>query len=122
MTAGVCHFTINDPFSGVSDDGSKSVIGPCVGYKAPIKQAQGGVLSMLFECNDGYDVKACDKFQGEIYAPGGTIMDADPPIPDSDKIQDYRFKSVNGIGRMIVYNQIRDATGPGALRYTHLFA
>jgi len=40
-------------------------------------------------------------------------MDADPPIPGSDKIHDFRFKSVNGVGRMIVYNQIQDATGPG---------
>jgi hypothetical protein len=112
MNIGACHFLINDPFSGVASDGSRGATGPYAGYKAAIKQKKA-VLNMQFECGSVYDVKACDGFKGEIYAQGGTIMDADPPIPDSDKIQDYRFKSVNGIGRMIVYNQIQDATGPG---------
>lgn len=112
MNIGACHFVINDPFSGVAFDGSGGATGPYAGYKAAIKQKKG-VLSMQLECGDGYDVKACDEFKGEIYAEGGAIMDADPPIPDSDKVHDFRFRSINGIGGVIVYNQIQDATGPG---------
>lgn len=113
MNIGACHFVINDPFSGRASDGSGGATGPYAGYKAAIAQKKGAALSMQFECGDGYDVKACDGFQGEIYASGGTIMDADPPIPDSDKIQDFKFRSINGVGRIVVYNQIQDATGPG---------
>jgi len=111
MNIGACHFLISDPFFRVASDGSGSMTGLYALYTANIKKK--GMLSMQFQCNVNYDVKACDRFNGEIYAQGGSIMDADPPIPDSDKIHDFRFKSVNGVGRMIVYNQIQDATGPG---------
>lgn len=111
MNIGVCHFVINDPFSGVASDGGGSMTGPYALYKATIKKK--GELGMQFQCDDNYNVKACDAFKGEIYAQGGAIMDADPPIPDSDKINDFVLKSVNGVGRVVVYNQIEDATGPG---------
>ena len=111
MNIGACHFVINDPFSGVASDGSGSMAGPYALYKATIKKKGG--LSMQFQCGDNYNVKACDAFKGEIYAQGGSIMDADPPIPESDKINDFVLKSVNGVGRVVVYNQIEDATGPG---------
>lgn len=113
MNIGACHFVINDPFSGVASDGSESMTGPYAGYNATIKRKKGRVLSMQFQCGAGYEPKACDEFRGEIYALDGTIMDADPLIPGADKILDLKFKSVNGVGGMVVYNQIQDLTGPG---------
>ena len=113
MNIGVCHFVINDPFSGMASDGSRSMAGPYAGYKATIKRKKERVLSMQFQCGAGYEPKACDEFRGEIYALDGTIMDAGPPIPHSDKNRYLKFKSVNGNGRMVVYNQIEDVTGPG---------